>query len=122
MEKRRFEYAKKNKKKEYSEIIAQLGAIPHDTRDHLLIKYIAQCKLLHALCFFQWRYFKLRDSDPETAEHNKEIFKFRINVMARHAEWSASLRKQIAEESKLDRKSKERKKTKISEGMIELAK
>ena len=74
MEKLRFSYIQKNKKKEYSNFIGALGVIPRDTRDKLLIKYIAQCKLTHALAFFQWRYSKLKDSNPEMAQHNKEIF------------------------------------------------
>lgn len=52
MEKLRFNYIKKNKKKEHSAIIIALGSIPNETRNNLLAKYIAQCKLLHALCFF----------------------------------------------------------------------
>ena len=52
MEKLRIQYSKKNKKKEYTDLILALGNIPIETRDMLLMKYIAQCKLLHALSFF----------------------------------------------------------------------
>lgn len=101
-------YAKKNKKKEHSEIIGLINTIPNTTRDHLLIKYIAQCKLAHALCFFQWRYFKLKVDSPESAAENKKIFKQRINAMIRHCEWSVSLRKTIHDQSKKNHKERER--------------
>ena len=81
-------------------MIGQLSAIPKDVRDKLLIKFISQCKLLHALCFFQWRYQKLKDVNPETAEHNKQIFYQRIDALIRHMEWCYSMKKSIMETAK----------------------
>ena len=56
MEKLTFQYIQKNKKKEHSAIIGQLSAINVETRDKFLSRYLARCKLLNALAFFQWRY------------------------------------------------------------------
>ena len=56
MEMLTFQYIQKNKKKEHSGIIGQLSAINVETRDKFLSRYLARCKLLNALAFFQWRY------------------------------------------------------------------
>lgn len=51
-----FQYIQKNKKKEHSALIGQLSGINIETRDKFLSRYLARCKLLNALAFFQWRY------------------------------------------------------------------
>ena len=51
-----FQYIQKNKKKEHSALIGQLNGINIETRDKFLMRYLARCKLLNALAFFQWRY------------------------------------------------------------------
>ena len=52
MEKLRMYYMKKNKNKTHTGLIIALNHIPPATRDQLLMKYIQQCKLTHALSFF----------------------------------------------------------------------
>ena len=47
-----YSYIAKNKKKEHSNMIRMLSDIKPETRDKFLLKYIARCKLTHALCFF----------------------------------------------------------------------
>ena len=52
MEKLRYQYMLKNKKKEHSNLIAQLSSIPIAFRDGFLQRYLARCKLTNALAFF----------------------------------------------------------------------
>lgn len=75
---------KNKKKKEYSTLIGQLTDIPNLARDKLLKHYLAHCRLNYALTFFQWRYLKFKDSDPQQAENNKEIFYHRIEALMNH--------------------------------------
>ena len=67
-----FQYVQKNKKKEHSTIIGQLSSINVETRDRFLARYLARCKLLNALAFFQWRYHLAKDQD--SADLDRKVF------------------------------------------------
>ena len=45
-------YAAKNKKKEWSHLISQIGTISRNKRDRILTRYLARCKLSNCLAFF----------------------------------------------------------------------
>ena len=91
MEKLTFQYIQKNKKKEHSAIIGQLSAINIETRDKFLSRYLARCKLLNALAFFQWRYYIA--TSEESAEQNKSIFYSRIENLVKNIEESIKRKK-----------------------------
>ena len=67
-----FQYIQKNKKKEHSTIIGLLSSINMETRDRFLARYLARCKLLNALAFFQWRYHVAKDQD--SADQDRSVF------------------------------------------------
>ena len=52
VEKVKYQYIIKNKKKEHSHIIGQLSSIKIEVRDLVLKRYLARCKLSNALAFF----------------------------------------------------------------------
>ena len=113
-------YIKKNKKKTHTGLISALDHIPPATRDQLLMKYIQQCKLTHALSFFQWRYAKLQDTNhPEMAKENKKLFYDRIEAMHAYIDYSSSLKAGIEEESRQTQKKKHKRKKPIPEAATE---
>ena len=63
-------------------MISLLGGITQELRDKFLVRYIARCKLISALAFFQWRCMTLED--PDAVERNKEIFYARTEHLTKH--------------------------------------
>ena len=59
--------------------------------------------MTHALVFFQWRYLQLKDTDPEAAERNKDIFYQRVEALINHMELSFKYKKKIFEKETLNK-------------------
>jgi hypothetical protein len=64
-----------------------------------LHRYLARCKMVNALAFFQWRCRTLED--PAAVARNKEIFYSRVDYLIRSLEDVVKKKKQtVVEESK----------------------
>ena len=70
-----------------------------------------QCKLIHALAFFQWRYLKARVDKPKAAEEQREIFESRVKHLIGHLEHVSTTKKKSIGEARLVSSKKERKHT-----------
>ena len=89
-------------------MLNMLGSITHTVRDKFLLRYIARCKLINALAFFQWRCQTLEDEDA--VERNKEIFYSRIEHLTKHMQAALLKKKTLAEsEAKLQKANAEKK-------------
>lgn len=79
-------------------IIAQLGGISQKLRNYFLKRYLARCKLVNSLAFFQWR-AKREERNPDVAML-RQVFSDKVDFMIRTLESSIATRKQMLEEAK----------------------
>ena len=88
-----YQYASKNKKKEFTQFIAQLNSIKVKDRDRLLTRYLSRCKIANALAFFQWRCIVL--DEGEKRDRNRKIFYQRIDFLTKGLDGAIKRRKQF---------------------------
>ena len=86
-----YQYASKNKKKEFTQFIAQLNSIKVKDRDRLLTRYLSRCKIANALAFFQWRCIVL--DEGEKRDRNRKIFYQRIDFLTKGLDGAIKRRK-----------------------------
>lgn len=94
-------------------MLGQLTLIKQEDRDQLLRRYIARCKIIFALAFFQWRTRTEGDLDDDQKYENsvstsQEIFDARVKLLI---DWFeiAQKRKKAAAEEKKEKESQPRK-------------
>ena len=79
-----------------------------------LSRYLARCKLLNALAFFQWRYKIAKDE--KSADLNRSVFYSRIESLIRNIEESIKKKKQMAEDAKDADKTNANKRKGLTQG------